>query len=253
MRRADPVAPGRRHASSGTTPSRRPIAVVADSRQAAAASSATDMYQQPALYDEVFSYRDVPAEAAFVKAVYERYSPGRKLETLLELGCGPAHHATELAKSGVRVWGLDASAPMLEYARQLAEKAGVGSGAAFVQGDMADFEPPGEGEGRLDAAVCLLGTFSHMTTNDKAVGCFRSLARCLRPGGLLLLELAHPGERRRLELGGVQGIACFDERQQPAAAAACCHSRLLPSRLQCCATTAKPLSSHPTHTRRRPV
>lgn len=41
--------------------------------------------------------------------------------------------------------------------------------------------------------MILLGTFSHMTTNDQAVGAFRSIAKHLRPGGMLLLELAHPG------------------------------------------------------------
>lgn len=48
-------------------------------------------------------------------------------------------------------------------------------------------------EGKLDAVVCLLGTFSHMTTNDMAAGAFGCAARHLRPGGMLLLELAHPG------------------------------------------------------------
>jgi hypothetical protein len=81
---------------------------------------------------------------------------------------------------------------MLEYARQLGDKAGAGGGMTFVQGDMADFAIPGL-EGRLDAAVCLLGTFSHMLTNDQAVGCFSSVTRHLRPGGMFLLELAHPG------------------------------------------------------------
>jgi hypothetical protein len=52
-------------------------------------------------------------------------------------------------------------------------------------------------EGGLDAALCLLGTFGHMTSSAKAVGCFRCVARHLRPGGLFMLELAHPGEDAR--------------------------------------------------------
>ena len=48
-------------------------------------------------------------------------------------------------------------------------------------------------EAQLDAVLCLLGTFSHMTTNDMAAAAFRCAAAHLRPGGLLLLELAHPG------------------------------------------------------------
>ena len=52
--------------------------------------------------------------------------------------CGPARHAALLAKSGARVWALDASEPMLEYARQLAQEAGAD--VTFVRGDMADFD-----------------------------------------------------------------------------------------------------------------
>ncbi|KAI8470291.1 MAG: S-adenosyl-L-methionine-dependent methyltransferase [Monoraphidium minutum] len=149
------------------------------------------MYERPELYDEVFAYRDFEAEAAFVKAAYARHCPGRPLEALLELGCGPARHATLLAQSVPRVWALDASGEMLRYAARLAGEAGAE--LAFIQGDMADFEIEGM-EGQLDLAACLLGTFSHMVTNDQAVAAFTCIAKHLRPGGVLLLELAHPGD-----------------------------------------------------------
>jgi SAM-dependent methyltransferase len=59
--------------------------------------------------------------------------------------CGPARHATLLARGGARAWGLDTSGPMLEYARGLA--AGGGAAVEFVEGDMADFELPVQGVG----------------------------------------------------------------------------------------------------------
>ena len=42
--------------------------------------------------------------------------------------------------------------------------------------------------------MCLLGTFSHMLDNERAMAAFRTIADHLRPGGLLVLELAHPGD-----------------------------------------------------------
>lgn len=48
-------------------------------------------------------------------------------------------------------------------------------------------------EGKFDMVVCLLGTLSHMVDNRQAAAAFKQAARHLRPGGLLLLELAHPG------------------------------------------------------------
>ena len=48
--------------------------------------------------------------------------------------------------------------------------------------------------GKCDMVMCLLGTFSHMLDNESAVSAFKAVARHLRPGGLLVLELAHPGD-----------------------------------------------------------
>lgn len=39
----------------------------------------------------------------------------------------------------------------------------------------------------------LLGTLSHLTDNTQAVNAFTCIAAHLRPGGVLLLEVAHPG------------------------------------------------------------
>jgi SAM-dependent methyltransferase len=52
-------------------------------------------------------------------------------------------------------------------------------------------------EGKFDMVVCLLGTLSHMLDNKQAAAAFRQAARHLRPGGMLLLELAHPGRTAR--------------------------------------------------------
>jgi SAM-dependent methyltransferase len=65
--------------------------------------------------------------------------------------------------------------------------------------------------GSFDMIVCLLGTLSHMLDNKQAAACFRRVAQHLRPGGLFVLELAHPGGR------------------QAAAAAMCCCCMLLNS------------------------
>eukprot|EP00882_Tetradesmus_deserticola_P031463 GHRQ01035578.1.p1 GENE.GHRQ01035578.1~~GHRQ01035578.1.p1 ORF type:complete len:174 (+),score=94.51 GHRQ01035578.1:2-523(+) len=58
---------------------------------------------------------------------------------------------------------------------------------------MADFEVQGM-SGSFDMVVCLLGTLSHMLDNKQAAACFRRVAQQLRPGGLFVLELAHPGD-----------------------------------------------------------
>lgn len=45
--------------------------------------------------------------------------------------------------------------------------------------------------------ICMLGTLSHMLDNQQASACFQHVSKHLRPGGLFVLELAHPGKRRQ--------------------------------------------------------
>lgn len=78
-------------------------------------------------------------QAKFLLGAYQRHAtPGGKLSTVLELGCGPANHAMQLAKRGVQAWALDTNPNMLTYAAQKAAAAGV-SGLTTVQGDMTQF------------------------------------------------------------------------------------------------------------------
>jgi SAM-dependent methyltransferase len=80
-------------------------------------------------------------QAKFLMGAYARHSlPGGKLSTVLELGCGPANHALNLAQRGVQAWALDSNAAMLAYAGAKAAAAGVDSNLTTVQGDMADFQ-----------------------------------------------------------------------------------------------------------------
>ncbi|WIA32247.1 hypothetical protein OEZ86_003094 [Tetradesmus obliquus] len=159
---------------------------------ATAEAQPSSMYDRPQLYDDAFSYRDFTAEAKFLLGAYQQHAADAgKLNTVLELGCGPANHAVQLAKRKAKVWALDANEAMLAYARDKAAAAGVEVTA--MDGDMSDFEVQGM-SGSFDMVVCLLGTLSHMLDNKQAAACFKRVAQHLRPGGLFVLELAHPGD-----------------------------------------------------------
>eukprot|EP00195_Chlamydomonas_chlamydogama_P005377 CAMPEP_0202890652 /NCGR_PEP_ID=MMETSP1392-20130828/992_1 /ASSEMBLY_ACC=CAM_ASM_000868 /TAXON_ID=225041 /ORGANISM="Chlamydomonas chlamydogama, Strain SAG 11-48b" /LENGTH=373 /DNA_ID=CAMNT_0049574267 /DNA_START=80 /DNA_END=1201 /DNA_ORIENTATION=+ len=200
------------------------VAESATSSSSPARGKPGSIYTQPELYKAAFSYRDISSEVSFLKEVYSRHTEGSELTSVLELGCGPGEHVTGLARAGVpRAVGLDKCPEMLAFARDLASgKAGgaaagkkakqaVGFGASsqqkpapepqqdqsglpvpeFVAGDMTNFEIKGA---PFDMVMCLLGTFSHMLDNSAAAACLRCAVRHLRPGGLLLLELGHPGD-----------------------------------------------------------
>jgi SAM-dependent methyltransferase len=145
------------------------------------------LYAEPRLYDLAFSYRDVAAECDFLQALGPRLA-GRLSASVVELAAGPSSHAIELSRRGLRAVALDREPAMVAYARDKAAAAGIAIDCRA--GDMTGFaldEP-------VDLALLLLGSAGCLLTNDAAVACFRSVAAALRPGGLFVLELAHPAE-----------------------------------------------------------
>ncbi len=51
-----------------------------------------------------------------------------------------------------------------------------------------------EGFAPADLALLPLGTLAHALTNDDALRWLEAAGNALRPGGLLVLELAHPAD-----------------------------------------------------------
>lgn len=49
-------------------------------------------------------------------------------------------------------------------------------------------------QGERDMVICLLNALGELTTLEEAVQCFRSVHRCLRAGGLFVLESMHPAD-----------------------------------------------------------
>lgn len=145
-----------------------------------------DLYALPDYYDVLFP-RDYAAECDFFLACLAQHGRVAKAEqSFLELGCGPARNARELASRGQRAVGLDLSPDMLAYARQAANKQGVA--LELVQGDMTDFTL----ERPVALAACLWDTLLVLTDNDAMVRHLRAVARNLLPGGLYIIETSHP-------------------------------------------------------------
>lgn len=145
-----------------------------------------DLYDLADYYDVIFP-RDYAAECDFFEACLAQHGRVAKAErSFLELGCGPARNARELALRGHRAVGLDLSSDMLTYARQAANKQGVS--LELLQGDMSDFtlEKP------VAMAACLWDTLMVLTDNDTVVRHLRTVAKNLLPGGIYIIETSHP-------------------------------------------------------------
>lgn len=162
--------------------------------------SSPEFYRNARAYDIAFGDRDFPDECNFLEWCLDNFgfpildfglsdTSQSKIEnrkSFLELACGPARHAREFARRGWRAVGLDLSNDMLEYASEGAARDGVK--IETVAGDMTDFtlqEP-------VALAANLMESLSHLVTNEQVVNHFRAVSRNLLPGGIFVIEMAHP-------------------------------------------------------------
>jgi len=145
------------------------------------------IYSDPEAYDLAFAYRDINDECDGILEIARRHGVGRPSRAV-EFACGPAHHLRELAHRKIGGVGVDASAAMIRYARELCRREGIR--VDLRRGDMRTVRLPAG----ADIALCLFDSFANCITDEDGVATLRSAARALRSGGILLLELAHPAD-----------------------------------------------------------
>jgi len=96
---------------------------------------------------------------------------------VLDVACGTGLHLAYL-KDQYTVQGLDLDPNMLEIARRRCP------GVPFHQGDLVDFDL-----GRtFDAVLCLFSSIGYAKTLARMQQAVQTMARHLRPGGLLIVE-----------------------------------------------------------------
>jgi SAM-dependent methyltransferase len=165
------------------------------------------IYDEPELYELACAYRDIPAEVTALLAwcaihfsgdTSDAGADGAQVRSVLELAAGPAEHARELARRGLRVAALDRSPAMCTYAAGQAKAAGVD--VDVIEGDMRDFTivyagtVPGAGPVGFDAAITMLNSVCHLFTLDDLVRHLIAVRASLVPGGVYIVELAHPAD-----------------------------------------------------------
>ena len=158
------------------------------------------IYEVPELYELACAYRDIPAEVSALRAWCATHfaggsaGAGAGVTSVLELAAGPAEHARELGRRGLRPTALDWSAAMCAYAAGQAKAAGVA--LDVVEADMRDFRVAGPDGGQVlfDAAITMLNSVCHLFTLDDLVRHLTAVRAHLVAGGLYIVELAHPAD-----------------------------------------------------------
>jgi demethylmenaquinone methyltransferase/2-methoxy-6-polyprenyl-1,4-benzoquinol methylase len=117
-------------------------------------------------------------------------------QRLLDLGCGTGDLTINLALQageGAEITGLDYSQPMLERARQKADRAGVGEKVKFVHGEATQLPFP---DGYFDG-VGISFAFRNLTyKNPLCQPHLAEVKRVLKPGGrYVIVESSQPENR----------------------------------------------------------
>lgn len=105
-------------------------------------------------------------------------------ETVLDLCCGHGRHTLELARRGITTEGLDRSRYLIRRAREAARREGLN--VRFREGDCRRLSYPARA---FDAVLLAGNSFGYFDTVDDNLKVLREIARVLKEGGRLLLDV----------------------------------------------------------------
>ncbi|MEZ5359485.1 MAG: class I SAM-dependent methyltransferase [Candidatus Zixiibacteriota bacterium] len=109
------------------------------------------------------------------------------IKKALDAGCGSGVHSIIMAKNGVDVTGLDASAEMLELARKNALREGV-----EFPTEKEYFETmPNAWTDTFDGVFCLANSLVGVETGERLALSMKSFQRVLKPGGVAIIQLVN--------------------------------------------------------------
>ncbi|QLH77206.1 methyltransferase domain-containing protein [Halosimplex rubrum] len=136
------------------------------------------------LADDWSDYAAVPWRAQVLWPTVDELLPDLGGKRVLDAGCGDGTHAAALADRGADVVGVDASAGMIETAR---ERYGDRDRIEFRRGDLATGLDFLDDDG-FDLVLCQ-HVLSHLPDLEPVAAAF---ARLVRPGGSVVCSTHHP-------------------------------------------------------------
>lgn len=145
-------------------------------------AAADTLYESPELYDQFST--GIPGDVAYFTAL------AAKAGTVLELACGTGRVTAPMALAGARVWGLDASEPMLQAAfeRSTDLPGAARKRVTLLHGDMRDFDL-----GRKFPLIVIpYRAFSHLIEVQDQRACLECCRRHLAPRGRLVVDVFDP-------------------------------------------------------------
>jgi ubiquinone/menaquinone biosynthesis C-methylase UbiE len=117
----------------------------------------------------------------------------------LDIGCGPAMIEEALLERGFEVWGVDASARMIEFANERMAGHRMAARCHLSEGDARRL---GFAEGFFDAIVSM-GVLEYLPSYDRMIG---ETHRLLRRGGIAVLTVPNRAAEYRLARSAFEAV-----------------------------------------------
>jgi SAM-dependent methyltransferase len=141
----------------------------------------------PSPYDAIARVYD-PWSASVTEDVEFYVEEARAAGAVVELACGTGRISIPIAKAGVQLIGVDASAGMLEVAREYGRAEGVEALLDLRLGDMRD-PPVSE---RVPLVLIPFRSLLHMTTEADRLRALGAARELLAEGGRLVFDVFAP-------------------------------------------------------------
>jgi SAM-dependent methyltransferase len=131
-------------------------------------------------YDRLFSFH-----LSWYQAARDHILGGilPAVESACDLACGTGTTAVLLARSGIRMYGVDLSPIMCRLARAKARQRRAA--VRVIQGDMRSFRLPE----LVDLVLCELDSLNHIPRKEDLARVAHSVSRALRPGGHFFFDV----------------------------------------------------------------
>ncbi len=131
-------------------------------------------------YDALMQNVGYDERCRYILEIFERLDHDMGLS--LDLACGTGSLTVELKKSGVDVYGIDASYDMLSHAREKAEENGLD--ILFLCQKMQSIDL----YGTIDTCVCTLDSINHLVKESDVQKTFERVSLFMNQGGYFLFD-----------------------------------------------------------------
>lgn len=147
----------------------------------------------PVFFTEVSNNLGRYQDYTFASEKFANLFPPSEYASVLDICCGIGKMSHALFLQGYKVTAIDLSSEQIEIAKKDA------SGPGYYQADMKDI--PGK---NYDLLINIYTSFGYYTTEAEDLSLFRYWYGLLRPGGVLVMELADMERaRNRINAEGV--------------------------------------------------